>query len=105
MIIGWTTLDFRHQRVFALFLNDLGTTTDDKLFLRQSLAGSLLLVNILFEDADWSSTTRSCEVGGRPQSAFPIPLHQVGPFLSEHSAGHAFQRVDFRSIATPWPLW
>jgi hypothetical protein len=37
MIIGWTTLDFRHQRVFALFLNDLGTTTDDKLFLRQSL--------------------------------------------------------------------
>jgi hypothetical protein len=26
------------------------------------LAGSLLLVNVLFEDADWSSTTRSCEV-------------------------------------------
>jgi hypothetical protein len=60
------------------------------------LAGSLLLVNVLFEDADWSSTTRSCEVGGRPQSALPIPLHQIGPFLSEHSAGHAFQRVDER---------
>src|ERR1700722_9262968 len=58
------------------------------------LAGSLLLVNILFEDADWSSTTRSCEVGRRPQSALPIPLHQIGPFLSEHSAGHGFQRVD-----------
>ncbi len=58
------------------------------------LAGSLLLVNVLFEDADWCSTTRSCEVGRRPQSALPIPLHQIGPFLSEHSAGHAFQRVD-----------
>jgi hypothetical protein len=69
------------------------------------LAGSLLLVKILFEDADWNSTTRSCEVGRRPQSALPIPLHQIGPFLSEYSAGHAFQRVDFRSIATTWPLW
>jgi hypothetical protein len=48
------------------------------------LAGSLLLVNVLFEDADWSSSTRSCEVGGRPQSALPIPLPQIGPFLSEH---------------------
>ena len=46
MIIGWTTLDFRHQRVFALFLNDLGTTTDDKLFLRQSLASGPLRVSL-----------------------------------------------------------
>src|ERR1700730_5661679 len=58
------------------------------------LAGSLLLVNVVFEDADWCSPTRSCEVGRRPQSALPIPLHQIGPLLSEHSAGHAFQRVD-----------
>src|ERR1700730_6060629 len=60
------------------------------------LAGSLLLVNVVFEDADWCSPTRSCEVGRRPQSALPIPLHQIGPLLSEHSAGHAFQRVDER---------
>ena len=58
------------------------------------LAGSLSLVNVLFEDADWSSTPRSCEVGGRPQSALPILLPQIRPFLSEHSAGPAFQRVD-----------
>jgi hypothetical protein len=35
---GGLSLDFRHQRVFALFLNDLGTTTDGKLCLGQSLA-------------------------------------------------------------------
>jgi len=58
------------------------------------LTGSLLLVNVSFEEADGCSTTRSGEVGRRPQSALPIPLHQIGPFLSEHSAGRAFQRVD-----------
>jgi hypothetical protein len=41
MITGELTLDFRQQRVFELFLNDPGTTTDDKLFVRQSLGKHL----------------------------------------------------------------
>src|ERR1035437_11056275 len=69
------------------------------------LAGSLLLVNVLFEDADWSSTTRSCEVGGRPQSALPIPLHQIGPFLSEHSADTPFRELTSEDTETLGGYW
>jgi hypothetical protein len=48
MGIGETYTRLPPTEVFELFLNDPGTTTDDKLFLRQSLAAGKLLKNCLF---------------------------------------------------------
>jgi hypothetical protein len=42
MGIGETYTRLPPTEVFELFLNDPGTTTDDKLFLRQSLAALII---------------------------------------------------------------
>jgi hypothetical protein len=34
--------------------------------------GSLLLLNVRFQDVDWGSTTRRSEVRWRPEDAFPV---------------------------------
>src|SRR5580704_14433722 len=39
--------------------------------------GSLLLLNVGFQEVDWGSTTRRSEVRWRPENAFPVASDQV----------------------------
>jgi len=44
--------------------------------------GSLLLLNVRFQDVDWGSTIRRSEVRWGPQEAFPVASHKVRPLQS-----------------------
>jgi hypothetical protein len=72
---------------------------------RTGMKRVLLVVNVLSDNGERRTATRSNEVGRRPQHATPITASYLWPQLAQAAARHAFKRIDapgkrdFRGIA------
>jgi hypothetical protein len=53
-----------------------------------------LVVNVLSDNGERRTATRSNEVGRRPQNATPMMASYLWPQLSQAAARHAFKRID-----------
>ena len=69
-------------------------SADGKAVLALMLMRRLLLLDILTNDANRTTTAGCGEVGRRPENIFSVPALHIGPLGAQTLAGHAFETID-----------